>query len=84
MDRLDLGDEFGLLPKKSEILDMLKLFVGKGSVYQVMESFLSLMIITWTDLCHSIPPAGEISKVLFNIVFKEIFDRDKKLSWDFI
>jgi hypothetical protein len=67
---------------KDQILDMVKPLVGDGSVLKLISSFLHLPIIDddGNRGLHmnygGIPPAGEITRVLFNIVLKNIFDRE--------
>jgi hypothetical protein len=78
--RLDLMASLKIIPI-SLILDKVKLFVGDGSVYKLISSFLNLPIIDddGNDISISkcgIPPVGEITKVLFNIVLMDIFDRE--------
>jgi len=79
--RLDLKASLSLIPI-SLILDKVKPFVGDGSVYKLISSFLYLPIID-DDGNHrsdislgGMPPVGEITRVLFNIVLMDIFDRE--------
>lgn len=79
--RLDLKASLSIIPI-SLILDKVKPFVGDGSVYQLISSFLFLPIIDddgnhRLDIhCGGMPPVGEITRVLFNIVLMDIFDRE--------
>ena len=79
--RLDLKASFSLIPI-SLILDKVKPFVGDGSVYKLISSLLILPIIDddgnhRSDISFGgIPPVGEITRVLFNIVLMDIFDRE--------
>jgi hypothetical protein len=79
--RLDLTASLRMIPI-SLILDKVKPFVGDGSVYKRISSFLNLPIID-DDGNHrsdislgGMPPVGEITRVLFNIVLMDIFDRE--------
>lgn len=79
--KLDLMASLSIIPI-SLILDKVKPFVGDGSVYKLISSFLYLPIID-DDGNHrsdislgGLPPAGEITRVLFNIVLMDIFDRE--------
>lgn len=75
--KLDLGDSLRIIPK-TLILDKVKPFVGDGTVYKLISSFLDLPIIDddGKNISYGIPPVGEITKVLLNIVLMEIFDRE--------
>jgi hypothetical protein len=79
--RLDLRASLSLIPI-SLILDKVKPFVGDGSVYKLISSFLFLPIIdddgkNRSDISFGgMPPVGEITRVLFNIVLMDIFDRE--------
>ena len=79
--RLDLMASLRILPI-SLILDKVKPFVGEGSVYKLISSLLNLPIIDdagnhSSDISFGgIPPVGEITRVLFNIVLMDIFDRE--------
>lgn len=79
--RIDLMPSLTILPT-SLILDKVLPLVGDGSVYKLISSFLDLPIIDDNGNHRSdsafgaIPPAGEITKVLFNIVLMDIFDRE--------
>lgn len=79
--RLDLKASLSLIPI-SLILDKVKPFVGDGSVYKLILSLLFLPIIdddgkNRSDISFGgIPPVGEITRVLFNIVLMDIFDRE--------
>uniref|UniRef100_A0A5C7GQC4 Reverse transcriptase domain-containing protein n=1 Tax=Acer yangbiense TaxID=1000413 RepID=A0A5C7GQC4_9ROSI len=77
--RLDLMDSLRIIPI-SLILEKVKPFFGEGSVcYNLISSFLYHPIID-DDGNHisfgAIPPVGEITRVLFNIVLMDIFDRE--------
>jgi hypothetical protein len=78
MYKLDLTASLNIIPI-SHILDKVKPFVGEGSVYNLISSLLNLPIID-DDGNHitfgGIPPVGEITRVLFNIVLMDIFDRE--------
>lgn len=78
--RLDLMASLRIIPI-SLILDKVKPFVGEGSVYNLISSLLYLPIID-DDGNHRLdisfggmPPVGEITRVLFNLVLMDIFDR---------
>ncbi|XP_044481937.1 uncharacterized 39 kDa protein in mitochondrial S-1 and S-2 DNA-like [Mangifera indica] len=79
--RLDLMASLRIIPI-SLILDKVKPFVGDGSVYKLISSFLFLPIIDdngnhRSDISFGgMPPVGEITRVLFNIVLMDIFDRE--------
>ena len=79
--RLDLKASLMIIPI-SVILDKVKPFVGDGSVYKLISSLLYLPIIDddgnhRSDISFGgIPPVGEITRVLFNIVLMDIFDRE--------
>lgn len=76
--KLNLKASLSLIPK-SVILDKVKPFVGDGSVYKLISSLLYLPIISYDGDNISfggIPPVGEITRVLLNIVLKDIFDRE--------
>lgn len=67
----------------SLVLDRVKPLVGDGSIYKLIHSFLKLPIIdedgkkdTVKERSCGIPIAGEITRVLFNIVLKDVFDRE--------
>lgn len=81
--KLDLMASLRIIPI-SLILDKVKPFVGDGSVYKLISSLLFLPIIDddgnhREDIsCGGIPPVGEITRVLFNIVLMDIFDREFK------
>ena len=77
--RLDLIASLRFIPS-SLILDKVKPLVGDGIVYKLISSLLSLPIIDEdgnhrSDISFGMPPVGEITKVLFNIVIKDLFDR---------
>lgn len=77
--RLDLMASLRIIPI-SLILEKVKPFFGEGSVcYNLISSFLYNPIID-DDGIHisfgAIPPVGEITRVLFNIVLMDIFDRE--------
>lgn len=79
--KLDLMASLRIIPI-SLILDKVKPFVGDGSVYKLISSLLFLPIIDDDGMNRSdisnggIPPVGEITRVLFNIVLMDIFDRE--------
>lgn len=79
--KLDLRDSLRIIPI-SLILDKVKPLVGDGSIYKLIESYLFLPIIDdygndRSDISMGgMPPEGEITRVLFNIVLKDIFDRE--------
>lgn len=79
--RLDLQASLKTIPI-SLVLDKIKHLVGDGSVYKLISSFLNLPIIDddgnhRSDIsCGGIPPVGEITKVLFNIMLRDTFDRE--------
>lgn len=81
--KLDLMASLRIIPI-SLILDKVKPFVGDGSVYKLISSLLFLPIIDddgnhREDIsCGGIPPVGEKTRVLFNIVLMDIFDREFK------
>lgn len=79
--KIDLIESLRLIPI-SLVLDKIKHFVGDGSVYKLISSFLSLPINDGDGknrkeiLTCGIPPVGEITRVLFNIVLMEMFDQE--------
>lgn len=79
--KLDLGESITKLPI-SLILEKVKPLVGDGSVYKLISSFLTLPIYDEygnlrSDItCGGMPPLGEITMVLVDIVLKDIFDRE--------
>lgn len=80
--KLDLKKSLRTIPIR-RILDIMKPLVGDDSVFKLISSFLSLSIIDEDgNNCRSdshiggIPPLGEITRVLFNIVLMDIFDRE--------
>lgn len=76
--KLDLGDSCRMI-QKSLILDIVKHSVEDSQIYKLITSYLHIPIIEngcYTDSCNGIPPAGEIMRVLFNLVLMEIFDRE--------
>lgn len=79
--KIDLMVSLRYLPI-SLVLDKIKHFVGDGSVYKLISSFLSLPINDNDGknrkeiLTSGIPPVGEITRVLFNMVLMEIFDQE--------
>ena len=79
--RIDLSTSLTKIPI-SLILNKISSLVGDSTVYKLIYSFLNLPIIDDSgnyrdDIAKGgLPPAGEISRVLFNIVLMEIFDRD--------
>jgi hypothetical protein len=79
--RIDLSPSLSMIPR-SLILDKVKPLVGDGSVYNLISSFLCLPIIddignNRSDIRDGcVPPVGEITRVLFNIVLMDIFDRE--------
>ncbi|KAF3452227.1 hypothetical protein FNV43_RR08325 [Rhamnella rubrinervis] len=79
--KIDLMESLRYLPI-SLVLDKIKHFVGDGSVYKLISSFLSLPINDNDGknrkeiITCGIPPVGEITRVLFNIVLMEIFDQE--------
>jgi hypothetical protein len=79
--RIDLMASLRIIPI-SLILDKVKHFVGESSVYKLISSFLILPIIDENGNDRSdisfggMPPVGEITRVLFNIVLMDIFDRE--------
>lgn len=77
---LDLDRSFRTLPKNL-ILDKIILYVDDESVYKLIKSFLYLDMIDdnglqMNNLDNGIPLVGTISRVLMDIVLKEIFDRE--------
>lgn len=80
MYRIDLNASLRLIPT-SLILDKVKSLVGEGTVYKLISSLLYLPIIDEDGNHRSdsslgcIPPVGEITRVLYNIVLMDIFDR---------
>lgn len=77
---LNLNESFLNLPN-SLVLEKVKPFVGEGSAcYSLISSFLNIQALDVNG--HSIsfggklPIVGEISKVLFNLVLIDIFDRE--------
>ena len=83
--KLDLMASLRIIPI-SLILDKVKPFVGDGSVYKLISSLLFLPIIDDDGMNRSdisnggIPPVGEITRVLFNIVLMDIFAVPPSLS----
>lgn len=79
--RLDLAASLRRIPI-SLILEKVKPLVGEGSVYKLISSLLNLPIIDDAGKNRSyislggMPPVGEITRVLFNIVLMDIFDRE--------
>lgn len=79
--KIYLMESLSILPI-SLILDRVKPLVGDDFVYKLISSFLILPLVdtdgnTRRDIHPSgIPPAGEITRVLFNIVLTDIFDRE--------
>lgn len=76
--KVDFMPSLRILPI-SLILDKVKPFVGEGPIYNLIESFLSLPIIDddgKNRAVGGIPSVGEITRVLFNIVLMDIFDRE--------
>ncbi|XAR56186.1 hypothetical protein NMG60_11036564 [Bertholletia excelsa] len=79
--RIDLTASLSTM-ERSLILDRVKPLVGDGSIYELISSFLDLPIIdddgnVRSDNCFGvIPPVGEITRVLFNIVLMDTFDRE--------
>lgn len=79
--KLDLMDSLRIIPI-TLILDKVKPFVGEGSVYKLISSWLYLPIIDddgnhRSDISFGgMPPVGEITRVLFNRVLMDIFDRE--------
>jgi hypothetical protein len=81
---LNLDPSLDILPINLT-LSIVKRLVGDGQVYKLIHSFLKLPIIdedgkkdTVKDRSCGIPVAGEITRVLFNIVLMDIFDREFK------
>lgn len=78
--RIDLENSLSLIPI-SLILDKVLPLVGDGPVYKLISSFLNLPIIddngyNRIDICcGTLPPVGEITRILFNIALMDIFDR---------
>ena len=63
----------------SLILDKVKLFVGDGNLYRLISDFLNIPI--YDDFGNrrfdvSLPPIGELTRVIFNIVLIDVFDRE--------
>lgn len=82
--KLDLNNSLNYIPI-SRILHIIKPLVGSSSVFNLISSFLYLPIIDnygnnyyRSKFLTGIPPLGEITRVLFDLVLIEIFDR--KLS----
>lgn len=78
--KLDLSESLTKIPI-SLILDKVMPLVGEGSVYKLISSFLNLPIYDEdgnlrSDISSGMPPVGEISRQLFNIVLIDIFDRE--------
>lgn len=80
--RLDLTDSLRIIPFNL-ILDKVKLLVIDVSVYKLISSLLFLPIIDDNGRNRrsdanlgGLPPVGEITRVLFNIVLMDIFDRE--------
>lgn len=75
---LDLYGSLRVLPKNM-ILEKVKSLVGDGSVYKLISSLFDLRgyDAKGTNIIfNSLPPLGELSKAIFNIVLKGIFDRE--------
>lgn len=85
VDRLyliNLGSSLSKIPK-SFILEKILSLVGEGPVYNLLLSFVDLPIIDDDGIdrkeeirCGAFPVAGEICRVLLNIVLMDIFDRE--------
>jgi hypothetical protein len=65
----------------SLILDKVKLFIGDGNLYlyRLISDFLNIPI--YDDFGNrrfdvSLPPIGELTRVIFNIVLIDVFDRE--------
>lgn len=79
---LDLTESLTKIPI-SLILDRVSSLVGEGTgVYKLIKSFLDIEIIDSSGNSmnkidkEGLPPAGELTRVLFDIVLKDIFDRN--------
>lgn len=80
--KIDLNQSLDMITN-SMILDKVKPLVGGGKVYKLISSFLELPILNYDRdgnpwLGQGMPPVGEITRVLFNIVLMDIFDRELK------
>jgi hypothetical protein len=80
--KLDLKISLNKIPL-SLVLDKVKSLVGEGTVYKLISSIFDLPIIdeygnNMSDLKKRscIPPMGEITRVLIDIVLMECFDRE--------
>jgi hypothetical protein len=76
LNRIDLRPSAVIIPC-SRTLNILKAFVGDGPVYTLIKSFLEIPVMDKEGndvrVC-GIPFAGEISKIIFDIVMRAIFD----------
>lgn len=79
--RIDLSSSLTRIPI-SLVLRRVSSLVSDRTVYKLIESFLNLPIIDDTgkyrdDISKGgMPPAGEITRVFFNIVLMEVFDKE--------
>nr|CBJ23357.1 hypothetical protein [Beta vulgaris subsp. maritima] len=66
--------------RKSHVLKAVKPFLGDGYVFRLVRSIFDLPIYrndgSLISLDHNIPPIGEVSRLLFNVVLMDIFDRE--------
>lgn len=80
---IDIGDLFNRIPI-CLILNKVKSLVGDGLVYNLIASYLCLPIndsegyISRRQITNGMPPLGEISRVLFDIVLMDFFDLEFK------
>lgn len=70
-----------ILPK-NQILDKINL-IGSGYLYKLLSNYLNLPIIDDFGMNvkeSNIPTVCEITRILFDIVLIDLFDREKKVS----
>lgn len=83
--KFDLTESIRIIPK-SVVLERVKEYVGDSFVLELVESFLNIHVIDddgndRSEFTSGIPLAGEITRILFNIVMIQIFDREFKLRF---
>jgi hypothetical protein len=74
--KLNLSVSLDLIPI-GLVLEKVKPFVGDGFLYKLISEFLNIPIHGLSsDRTQGIPLVGELTSVLFNIVLKDVFDRE--------
>lgn len=77
LHKLDLNQSLEIMPKNL-ILEKIKCLIGSGYFVQLIDNYLHLPIIDDFGMHHdcNIPTVCEITRILFDIILMEVFDRE--------